>query len=158
MVTPDSADDRAVSRGVSDRDRRPQASVVFALGIGGVVGALARYLIARALPVTTGAFPWSTFLINVTGSLALGFLVVLLLERFPRDRFVRLFMGTGIIGAYTTFSTLEVDTALLFRAHHVFVGVLYVVASLAAGLVAVWFGTYVAKVSFGHRWSRGETK
>jgi CrcB protein len=126
-------------------------SVVLALGIGGVIGALARYLVARALPVQTGAFPWSTFVINVSGSLALGFLVVLLLERFPRDRFARLFLGTGILGAYTTFSTLEVDAALLFRAHDILVGVLYVVTSLAAGLAAVWLGTFVARVSFRAR-------
>jgi CrcB protein len=128
--------------------------VIVMLGVGGIVGALARYLVARALPVKTGEFPWSTFLINVTGSLALGFLVVLLLERFPRDRLVRLFVGTGIIGAYTTFSTLEVDTALLFRAHDILIGVSYVVASLSAGLVAVWLGTYVARLGFARPFSR----
>jgi len=152
MVTPDAADEGAMKP-----SRRHGASVAVALGTGGVIGALARYAVARALPVASGAFPWSTFVINVSGSLALGFVVVWLLERFPRDRFARLFVGTGIIGAYTTFSTLEVDAALLVRDHHVLVAVLYVVASLAAGLVAVWFGTYVARISIGARVRRGVT-
>lgn len=139
------------------RDRRAQLVIVFALGCGGVVGAVARYAISLAIPTASGAFPWSTFIINISGSALLGFLLVLLLEQFPRGRLVRPFVGSGLIGAYTTFSTFEVDALLLFRDHRPFVGVTYLVASLAGGLIAVWVGMYGARfVIRAEQWLQGE--
>jgi CrcB protein len=139
------------------RQRRAQMVIVFALGCGGVVGAVARYAVSLALPTPVNQFPWSTFLINVSGSALLGFLLVLLIEQFPRGRLVRPLVGSGVIGAYTTFSTLEVDTVLLFRGHEIGLGVIYMVSSLLAGLAAVWLGMNLARFLIkAEQWLQGE--
>jgi len=131
--------------------------VVFALGCGGVVGAVARYAVSLGLPTPANQFPWSTFLINVSGSAILGFLLILLIEQFPRGRLVRPLIGSGVIGAYTTFSTFEVDTVLLFRAHDIGTGVLYLFSSLLAGLLAIWIGMNAARLVIkAEHWLQGE--
>ena len=139
------------------RQRRAQMVIVFALGCGGVVGAVSRYAVSLALPTPVDQFPWSTFLINVSGSALLGFLLVLLIEQFPRGRLVRPLVGSGVIGAYTTFSTLEVNTVLLFRGHEIDLGIIYLVSSLLAGLVAVWLGMNLARFMIkAEQWLQGE--
>ena len=139
------------------RQRRAQMVIVVALGCGGVVGAVARYAVSLAIPTPVNHFPWSTFLINVTGSALLGFILILLIEQFPRGRLVRPLVGSGVIGAYTTFSTLEVDTLLLFRGHQFGTGVIYLVSSLLAGLVAVWLGMNGARFFIkAEQWLQGE--
>jgi len=139
------------------RQRGTQAVIILALGSGGVVGALARYAVSLALPTPSDAFPWSTFLINVSGSALLGFLLILLIEQFPRGRLARPLLGSGLIGAYTTFSTFEVETVLLFRDHHLGLGCTYFLVTLAAGLVAVWLGTVVARITIrAEHWLQGE--
>lgn len=110
------------------------------VGIGGVVGALARYGVARALPTTATAFPWATFVVNVTGSFVLGSLLTLLVERVPRGRVARPLLGTGVLGAYTTFSTFMVEAVLLVRNGHAATAALYVATSVVAGLLAVAAG------------------
>lgn len=126
----------------SNRDRK----VVLALACGGAVGALTRYAISLAVPVAGGQFPWATFAINVTGSAALGFLLVLLLERFPRGRLARPVLGTGFLGALTTFSTFMIDAVQLVRDGKAETAIAYVVTSLLAGLVAAWLGMVSARV------------
>jgi CrcB protein len=139
------------------RKSRVQLVIVFALGLGGVVGAVARYAVSRALPVHADHFPWSTFLVNVSGSAILGFLLILMIEQFPRGRLARPVIGTGVIGAFTTFSTFEVDALLLFRADHPLVGATYVAASVFAGLAAVWMGMSAARLVLRtERWLQGE--
>ncbi|MFY9783546.1 MAG: CrcB family protein [Acidimicrobiales bacterium] len=138
--------------------RRAQIVIVVALSCGGALGAVARYWVTLALPTSAGHFPWSTFTINVTGSAILGFLLILLIEQFPRGRLARPFIGSGILGAYTTFSTLEVDTLLLFRDNAVLTGVTYLVSSLLAGLVAMWIGMNGARIVVRvELWLQGET-
>lgn len=139
------------------RQRSAQLFIVFALGCGGVVGAVARFAVSLGLPTSANEFPWSTFLINMSGSAILGFLFILLIEQFPRGRLVRPLVGSGVIGAYTTFSTFEVDTVLLFRAHDIGTGVLYLLSSLFAGLLATWMGMNVARLVIkAERWLQGE--
>lgn len=133
------------------RDRRRAATertILLVIGTAGILGALSRYAVARLLPTPPGQFPWSTFWINVTGSLAIGFVLVLLRERFPRARVARPLVVTGFLGAYTTFSTYMVDADLLFRGHDLATGAIYTVASLLAGgfaaLVGVLLGRFLA--------------
>ena len=80
----------------------------------------------------------------MAGSFALGFLLTLLVERFPPSRFVRPFVATGFLGAFTTYSTFAVETDLLMKNGHVAVAAAYALGSLAAGFTAVWVGIVVA--------------
>ena len=124
--------------------RRPrdrfQADVLAAIAAGGMVGASARYGLARWLPVEPGRFPWATFWTNLSGSFVLGVVLVLVLERFPPTRYVRPFAATGVIGAFTTMSTYEVETALLLRDGHPLTALTYSVGSLVAGLALAYAG------------------
>ena len=76
----------------------------------------------------------------MSGSFALGFILVLVIERFPPSRYVRPFFATGSLGAFTTFSTLAVETDLLIEDGHPSPGIVYMLTSLMAGLAAVWAG------------------
>lgn len=87
-------------------------------------------------PEPAGRFPWTTLAINVSGSFLLG---AVLLERFGPSRLPRPFIATGFIGAFTTFSTLTVDTTVLMKDGHQLTAA-YLVATVAGGLVAAWSG------------------
>ncbi len=117
-----------------------------AIAAGGALGAPARYGAARLIPVEPGHFPWATFWTNVSGSFALGAILILLLERFPPSRYLRPFIATGFLGAYTTYSTFAVETDLLVKDGHVGTAVAYMAASLAAGFTAVWLGIAIARM------------
>jgi CrcB protein len=127
-----------------------------ALALGGVVGALCRYAILLALPVESGRFPWGTFLINLSGSAVLGFLLVLIKEQFPQARLARPVIGSGFLGAYTTFSTFMVEAVQLVREGRPEVAALYVASSVLIGVVAVWLGMTGARlVVWVEHWLRG---
>jgi fluoride exporter len=135
------------------RTRRAEAVVVVALACGGVLGAVSRYAISLALPTETGRFPWGTLLINVSGSAALGFLLVLVIEHFPRGRLARPVLGTGFLGAYTTFSTFTMEAIDLVRAGHAGTAIAYLAGSVFAGLLAVWAGMASARMALrAERW------
>jgi fluoride exporter len=136
---------------------RPQVIIVTSLAFGGSIGAVARYAISLALPTETGRFPWGTFVINITGSFILGFLLIVLIEQFPMGRLARPVIGTGVIGAYTTFSTFMVESVLLVRAGDPAIAAIYLVASLVLGLVAVFVGMLGARVVLrAERWLQEE--
>ena len=120
--------------------------VLAAVAAGGALGALARYLISVGLPGGAGRFPWATFVTNVSGTLLLGFVLTLVVERFPPTRYLRPFLATGFCGAYTTFSTLAVDADLLVRDGHGPLALLYLAATTAAGLVAVTAGILAGRL------------
>jgi fluoride exporter len=118
---------------------------IAAIAAGGALGTLARYGTDRALVPSPSEFPWATFPVNVTGSLLLGLIVTLVVERWPTTRFVRPFAAIGFCGGFTTFSTLAVEAAQ--RAQHGRVGLAagYVVASLFAGVAAAALGMTLAR-------------
>ena len=120
--------------------RAPDPSTLAAIALGGALGASARYGVAQLVHVAPGTFPWATFWTNVSGSLLLGVVLVVLVERFPPSRYARAFVATGFIGAYTTYSTFAVETDVLVKDGHWGMAGLYVAASLAAGLAATWAG------------------
>ncbi|MHB8467347.1 MAG: fluoride efflux transporter CrcB [Acidimicrobiales bacterium] len=128
------------------RHGRAQPDVLAAIAAGGALGAPARYEMTRLIHATTGTFPWATFWTNITGSVALGFLLILIIERFPPSRYLRPFFATGFLGAYTTFSTYMVDTDTLIKDGHLAVGVAYLFASAAAGFAAVWAGIIAGRL------------
>ena len=113
---------------------------------GGCLGALARHGLGVALPTPDG-WPLPTLLINVSGAFALGALLEGLSRRGPetgRLRLVRLLVGTGFMGAFTTYSTMAVDAVHLFDAGAVAGGLLYLAASLLGGIGAALAGIWVA--------------
>ncbi len=91
-------------------------------------------------PEPAGRFPWTTLAINVSGSFLLGAVLIVLLERFGPSRLPRPFIATGFIGAFTTFSTLTVDTTVLIKDGHQLTAAAYLLATVAGGLVAAWSG------------------
>jgi fluoride exporter len=123
------------------------APVVAVVAAGGVVGALARYGLGVAFPHPRGGFPWATFGVNVSGCLLIGALIVLVTEGFAAHPLARPFLGTGILGGYTTFSTAMVDTQRLWSAGAAGTGLAYLFGTLAAALAAVYLGV------LGTRWS-----
>jgi fluoride exporter len=129
------------------RAHRPAAMA--AVAVGGALGAPARYGISLAVKITPGTLPWGTFWINVSGSFALGALLAVLLIRSPADRYVRPFLATGFLGAYTTYSTFATETDLLIRNGHAGVALAYAAASLAVGLTAAWSGLLAGRAVAG---------
>jgi CrcB protein len=124
-------------------DRRPgraQPDVLAVIALGGMIGATARYGVIQLLPTSSGRFPWATFVENLAGSFLLGLLLVVLLERPHPSRYVRPFLATGILGAFTTMSAYQLETALLFKDGHPLTAVVYGLTSVAAGLALAYVG------------------
>ncbi|HEX3393160.1 MAG TPA: fluoride efflux transporter CrcB [Acidimicrobiales bacterium] len=119
------------------------------IALGGMLGAAARYGVAQWLPTRTGRFPWATFWTNVSGSFILGLLLVLLVERFPPTRLVRPFLATGVLGAFTTMSTYEVETALLIKDGHPLTAASYGLGSLVVGLAVAYAGILTGRIRDG---------
>jgi CrcB protein len=122
-------------------DRRMLAAIM----AGGCIGALARTGLARLWPVTTGHWPWPTFLVNMAGSALLGYGVTRLQERLPLSAYRRPFLATGICGALTTFATLQLELLRMLQAGLAWAALAYAAASLAGGLAAVWLATAFAR-------------
>src|ERR1700743_3689355 len=87
----------------------PSSRTLAAICAGGALGAMARAEVADALPVHPGAFPWATFLVNIAGAALLGWFTTRLQERLPLSVYRRPFLGTGICGGLTTFSTMQLE-------------------------------------------------
>jgi CrcB protein len=113
--------------------------------LGGALGALARWAVAQALPHSPGAWPWSTLLINLTGCLLLGALFAVLAARVPEPSWVRPFVGVGVLGGYTTYSTFAVEIVDLTRGGAALTAVAYLLLSVVGGVLAVALGAVTAR-------------
>jgi CrcB protein len=117
------------------------------VALGGALGGGARYALNQALPRGDG-FPWATFTENVTGCFLLAVLMVVLLEVLPPMRYARPFLGVGVLGGFTTFSTYTADTRALLASGQAGIALAYLLGSVMAGLVAVVFGGWSARALF----------
>jgi CrcB protein len=116
--------------------------VVAVIAAGGGLGALVRYGLAQAVPTPPGQFPWATFVTNVAGCLLIGVLMVFV----PRaHRLVRPFVGVGILGGFTTFSTYAVEFDGLLRAGRIGLGFAYLAGTLVTATIAVTLGVVVTR-------------
>ncbi len=116
------------------------------VGVGGFLGAVARYLIdGWVSALTGGAFPWGTLTVNVSGCFLLGFVFTLLTERFLPHPTLRTAITVGFVGAFTTFSTFAFETMRLAEDGAVLVALVNVSASVAAGIAAVYFGSALGR-------------
>lgn len=118
--------------------RRGQAPVVAVVALGGGAGAVVRYAVSLAWPVSAGAFPWTTMWINVAGCALIGVLMVAVTEIRSAHRLVRPFLGTGVLGGFTTFSTYAVDIQQLLDGGRGVTALAYLAATPVAALLAVW--------------------
>lgn len=115
-----------------------QGPVVCVVAVGGAIGASARYGASLLWPTPAGAFPWTTLLVNVVGCALIGVLLALIGEVWAAHRLMRPFLGTGVLGGFTTFSTYAVDFRQLVMDGHAPTGAAYLVATLLAAMAAVW--------------------
>jgi fluoride exporter len=127
--------------------RRPPWPVLAAVSAGGALGSLARYGIGYAWPTRPAGFPWATFTINVTGCLLIGVLMVLVTDVWPGRRLVRPFLGVGVLGGYTTFSTYVVDIQRLVDRGAAGTGLLYLAGTLTGALLAVSAGASLTRLA-----------
>jgi fluoride exporter len=131
---------------------RPDLRVVAAVGIGGSVGATARYELSQLWPEPAGqGFPWTTFAVNITGCFAIGVLVAALAELTAPHPLARPLLGTGFLGGYTTLSTYAEQTRALIANGESAVAAAYVFGTLVAALVAVWLGMLVVRIAAEQR-------
>lgn len=116
------------------------------VGIGGFLGAIARYLVDGWISRRMGAlFPYGTFVINISGSFILGLFTTTITERFIVHPHWRLLVAIGFVGAYTTFSTFEYETHKLLEEGSFGLALLNILLSVAIGLVAVRLGILLAR-------------
>ncbi len=125
--------------------RRKHGLVLLVVAGGGALGSLARYQLGRWWPTPAAAFPWTTLVINLTGCLIIGSFMVLLSERWSAHRLVRPFVGTGILGGYTTFSTYAVDVVLLTRGGHPIAALIYLLGTLTGAFASVSLGMLLTR-------------
>ena len=125
--------------------RSARARVLAAIFLGGMVGALARALLAKALPNTEGGWPWATLAVNVVGSFLLGYFVTRLQERLPPSTYRRPLLGTGFCGALTTFSTFQVELLRMAREHDVALLAAYAAVSIASCFAALYLATALTR-------------
>jgi CrcB protein len=127
------------------RTARHRTQLQLAIVAGGAAGALARAGLGRALPWPGHGWPWTTFAVNVAGTLLLGYFVTRLQERLPPSTFRRPLLGTGFCGALTTFSTLQVELIELVRRHEPALAAAYLSATLAAGLAGMFLASVLTR-------------
>src|SRR5690606_355749 len=124
--------------------RRMKPHVVPAVAAGGAVGSLARYSVSSAFPHPPGEFPWSTLLVNVTGCLLIGVLMAVLATQPDPHPLLRPFLGIGVLGGYTTFSTYAVEVVDTAQTGAV-LALLYATATILLALSATAAGHRVTR-------------
>ena len=118
---------------LSTYDRRELAAIFS----GGVVGALVRTGLAQAFPDSPRSWPWAIFAVNIVGAFMLGYFITRLQERLPTSSYRRPFLGTGLCGALTTFSTVQLELYKMVQAHQWPLAVGYALATVLGSFVAV---------------------
>jgi CrcB protein len=124
---------------------RQQWTVLLACSLGGIAGAEARYGLSTAIAHRASEFAWSTVVVNASGCLLIGALMAVLVDLMTAPHhLVRPFLGVGVLGGYTTYSTFAVDAHQLLLANRPLVALGYVAATLVACGLAVCMGTWGA--------------
>lgn len=130
---------------------RTHGAVLLVIAVGGGLGAIARYGLAEWLPTRPGDFPLATFVTNVAGCFLIGVLMVLVTERWAAHRLVRPFLGVGVLGGFTTFSTYATEIRGLLQPGTVVVAFAYLAATLVCALLAVIAGVWLTRTVTGRK-------
>lgn len=119
---------------------------LLAIAVGGAIGALARYGLAGAVHrLTSPYFPWGTFVVNLAGCLVFGVVAGLTEERLRIDQTTRTFLLVGVLGAFTTFSTMTFETFELLRDGQAAAAALNAGGQFLLGLAALWIGVVAGR-------------
>lgn len=117
------------------------------VGAGGALGAAARHYVGViSLRAFGSGFPAGTFIVNIAGSLAMGIFIGLLAIKIQGSESLRLFVATGFLGGFTTFSTFSLDFNTLWDRGDTLLAIGYVVASVVVALLALMFGMWLVRV------------
>jgi fluoride exporter len=117
------------------------------VGLGGALGAMARYGIGTAVPAPANGFPLATALINIAGSLAMGVLIGVLAKTTPQyQNEIRLFVAVGIFGGFTTFSSFSIDAITLIERGDFLLATAYIVGSVLLSLAGLFVGLQATRV------------
>lgn len=116
-----------------------------AVALGGAAGSLLRYAIGLGFPFNGHRFPWSTFAINVAGSFLIGLAWVLIVEKAAGWPEARLWVMTGFLGGFTTFSSFSLEALLLWQNGHASLALGYLLGSLLAGMMAIVLAVWLAR-------------
>jgi CrcB protein len=123
------------------RDPR-ELSAIF---LGGAVGSIARAWVGLHLATSPHQWPWATFVVNIVAAFLLGYFSTRLLERLPVSNYQRPFLGTGICGGLSTFSTMQIEVVHLFQSGDGAIALSYVVASVVTGYAALHLATALVR-------------
>jgi fluoride exporter len=143
---PAEADDAVRPPDPSPKPRRPRWLTLGVIAAGGVIGALARQGLWAAFPHAAGAFDWTTFGINVAGCGLIGVLMVAVAEVWHGHRLAAPFLGVGVLGGFTTFSTYIVEIQKSISVGAPQTGLAYLAATVVAAMVAVSAGAAAARL------------
>jgi CrcB protein len=147
----ESATDPDVDLHVPAQRRELTWRVLVVIAVGGGIGALGRYGVELLLPTEPGRFPWGTFVINISGCLLIGVLMVLVTDVFTGRPLLRPFVGVGVLGGYTTFSTYANEVRGLLRPGSVPVAAAYLAGTLAGALLAAIAGMALTRAVLRRR-------
>lgn len=125
--------------------RRFDRQELAAIYAGGAIGAIARVWLSQRYVQGDTSWPWTIFLVNITGSFLLGYFATRLQERLPQSTYRRPLLGTGFCGAYTTFSTMEVEILKMIEAGHYALAISYAIISVLAGFAAIWLASTLVR-------------
>lgn len=124
-----------------------RAVVVIAVAVAGGLGVLARYGLDTFLQRRSDAvFPWSTFLINVSGCFVLALVIAILVDRWHAPDWLRIGATVGFLGGYTTFSTFAYETQNLIESRHLALALANGAGSVVAGVAAVYAGLFLGRL------------
>lgn len=117
--------------------------------IGGAIGAAARYGVNVTTPKLLGhGFPWGTMIVNVGGSFVMGVLIAMMALAWSTSQEMRVFLITGVLGGFTTFSAFSLDFAALYERKEYGMAFGYAGSSVVMSLIAVFAGLYLARTVF----------
>lgn len=120
--------------------------LVLLAAAGGAIGSAARYLVNLASGQLFGTnFPWGTLTVNVVGSFIMGVVIALAALKFHLTNEMRVFIATGLLGGFTTFSAFSLDFALLFERKEVGLAGLYLAGSVGLSILALFAGLYLVR-------------
>jgi len=132
---------------VNDLAPRIDRLELAAIAGGGAAGALARAGLSQAFPVAPGSWPWTTFAINLTGTFLLGWVVTHLLENRPLPTLHHPLLATGLLGTFTTFSTMQLEVLNMIDRHRDGLALAYIAASVVGGYLLVSGASAMARRS-----------